>query len=258
LVVADNSLPHRLHGGGCFAGILGSTIRRWGKVPAREKNLRRGIKPREDSIHRLSGVSEPLEWDPLMTDSSPHNTEQNRSLFEATALPFVQSLHNTARRLTRRPEDAGDLVQETYLRAYRTFHNFMPGTNCKAWLFTILYSIFVNQYRKKQREPEAVSIEELEEKFQRMLAAAEWNPNWGLNSKEVGSEVDQALGRLPEAFRAVVLLVDVEEMSYEEASVILNCPVGTVRSRLFRARKLLFVELQPYARKKGYVQQANQ
>jgi RNA polymerase sigma-70 factor (ECF subfamily) len=192
-----------------------------------------------------------------MMDSPTHNTEQKRSLFEATALPFVHSLHNTARRLTRRPEDAGDLVQETCLRAYRTFHNFTPGTNCKAWLFTILYSIFINQYRKEQREPEAVSIEESEEKFHQMLAAVEWNPNWGLNSREVGSEVDQALGRLPEDFRSVVLLVDVEEMSYEEASVVLNCPVGTVRSRLFRARKLLFVDLQQYAMKKGYVQQAN-
>lgn len=181
-----------------------------------------------------------------------------RAQFEAIALPFAKPLYNTARRLTHRPEDASDLVQETYLRAYRTFHNFVPGTNCKAWLFTVLYSVFVNKYRKQQREPESVSIEELEEKFHHLLAAAEWEPHWTLNPQEVGTEVDQALKQLPEAFRLAVLLVDVEELSYEEAAAVLNCPVGTVRSRLFRARKLLFMELQPYALKKGYAQKAKQ
>lgn len=189
-------------------------------------------------------------------DSSIINADNKRVQFERTALPFAKSIYNAAMRLTHRREDADDLVQETYLRAYRTFHNFAPGTNCKAWLFTILYSIFVNKYRKGQREPEAISIEELEEKFHRLLAAAEWDPHWALNPGEVGTEVDQALNLLPEGFRLTVLMVDVEEMSYEEAAAILNCPVGTVRSRLFRARKLLFVELHQYALKKGYVQKA--
>ncbi len=192
----------------------------------------------------------------LMMDSPVINAENKRVQFEAAALPFTKSLYNTALRLTHRPENASDLVQETCLRAYRTFHNFTLGTNCKAWLFTIMYSVFVNKYRKDQREPETVSIDELEEKFQRCLVAADWNPHQALNPMEVGTEVDQALNRLPEVFRLVVLLVDVEELSYEEAAAILNCPVGTVRSRLFRARKLLFVELQQYALKKGYVQKA--
>jgi len=191
-----------------------------------------------------------------MADSPLINPENKRVQFEATALPFTKSLYNAALRLTRRPEDAGDLVQETCLRAYRTFHNFTPGTNCKAWLFTILYSVFVNKYRKDQREPEAISIDELEEKFHRFLTTAEWDPHWAMNPREVGTEVDQALNQLPEGFRLAVLLVDVEEMSYEEAAVVLNCPVGTVRSRLFRARKLLFLELQQYALKKGYVRRA--
>lgn len=182
--------------------------------------------------------------------------DNQRVRFEAVALPFTKPLYHTALHLTHRPEDASDLVQETYLRAYRTFHNFAPGTNCKAWLFTILYSVFVNKYRKEQREPEAVSIEELEEKFHRFLTTVEWEPHWAQNPAEVGAEVDQALNLLPEGFRLAVLLVDVEEMSYEEAAAILNCPVGTVRSRLFRARKLLFVELQQYAQRKGYVQKA--
>jgi RNA polymerase sigma-70 factor (ECF subfamily) len=191
-----------------------------------------------------------------MTDSPVIDADNKRVQFEAIALPFTSSLYNTALHLTHRPEDASDLVQETYLRAYRTFHNFVPGTNCKAWLFTILYSVFVNQYRKEQREPKAVSIEELEENSRHFLTTAEWDPHWAQNPGEVGTEVDQALNSLPESFRLAVLLVDVEEMSYEEAAAIMNCPMGTVRSRLFRARKQLFMELQQYARKKGFVSKA--
>jgi RNA polymerase sigma-70 factor, ECF subfamily len=191
-----------------------------------------------------------------MADSPIIGAENKRAQFEATALPFMRSIYNTALYLTRRPEDASDLVQETYLRAYRTFSNFTPGTNCKAWLFTIMYSVFVNKYRKEQREPESVSIEELEEKFHRSLAAAEWDPYLVQNTGVMAPEVDQALNSLPESFRLAVLLVDVEEMSYEEAATILNCPMGTLRSRLFRARKLLFLELQSYAQRKGYVQRS--
>jgi RNA polymerase sigma-70 factor (ECF subfamily) len=191
-----------------------------------------------------------------MADSRIIGAENKRAQFEATALPFMRSIYNTALCLTRRPEDASDLVQETYLRAYRNFSNFTPGTNCKAWLFTIMYSVFVNKYRKEQREPEFVSIEDLEEKFHRSLAAAEWDPNLVQEMSAMATEVDQALKRLPESFRLAVLLVDVEEMSYEEAATILNCPMGTLRSRLFRARKLLFLELQPYAQRKGYVQRS--
>jgi RNA polymerase sigma-70 factor (ECF subfamily) len=191
-----------------------------------------------------------------MADSPIIGAENKRAQFEATALPFMRSIYNTALYLTRRPEDASDLVQETYLRAYRTFSNFTPGTNCKAWLFTIMYSVFVNKYRKEQREPESVSIEELEEKFHRSLAAAEWDPYFVQNTGVMAPEVDEALNRLPESFRLAVLLVDVEEMSYEESATILNCPMGTLRSRLFRARKLLFLELQPYAQRKGYGQRS--
>ncbi|MGH9908960.1 MAG: sigma-70 family RNA polymerase sigma factor [Pyrinomonadaceae bacterium] len=179
-----------------------------------------------------------------------------RVQFETLVLPFTKSIYNTALRLTHRPEDASDLVQESYLRAYRTFSNFTPGTNCKAWLFTIMYSIFVNKYRKEQREPQLVSIEELEEKFQRSLATTQWDEQAARNLREFGTEVDQALNQLPENFRLTVLLVDVEEMTYEEAAAILNCAVGTVRSRLFRARKLLFLELQQYAGEKGYARSA--
>ncbi len=188
----------------------------------------------------------------FVRDSAIINTENKRDSFEAIALPYTKSIYNAALRLTRRPEDAGDLVQETFLRAYRTFGNFTPGTNCKAWLFTIMYSIFVNKYRKEQRQPEHISIDESDEAYQQALAI--WDP---LSPTEIGTEVNQALDRLPESFRSVVLLVDVEEMTYEEAAAILDCPLGTVRSRLFRARKLLFMELQAYAHGQGYARKSH-
>ena len=177
--------------------------------------------------------------------------------FEAAALPFMDALYNKAFHLTRRPEDASDLVQETFLRAYKNFSSFTEGTNCKAWLFTILYSIFVNKYRKTQREPDHVSLDELEETYHRTLADDGWQSEFAaLAESELnwqGPEVSRALAKLPESFRSAVLLVDVEEMNYEEAAAVLACPVGTLRSRLFRARRLLFLELHDYARQQGFI-----
>ena len=177
--------------------------------------------------------------------------------FEAMALPFMNALYGKALHLTRQPEDAADLVQETFLRAYRTFANFAEGTNGRAWLFTILYSIFINQYRKGQREPDIVSMDEWEATYHRELADPAWDDDFGqlvgAETQWQGPEIAGALAKLPQEFRAAVLLVDVEQLSYEEAAVVLNCPVGTLRSRLFRARRVLFVELRDYARKEGFI-----
>ena len=193
-----------------------------------------------------------------MAPPFPNEADAPSARFVAVALPFMNALYGKALHLTRRPEDAGDLVQETFLRAYRTFANFAEGTNCKAWLFTILYSIFVNRYRKAQREPDTVSIDELEETYHRGLADPRWDDEFAaLAGSELdwqGPEIRAALGKLPEDFRAAVLLVDVEELSYEEAAAVLNCPVGTLRSRLFRARRVLFAELREYARKLGFLE----
>jgi RNA polymerase sigma-70 factor (ECF subfamily) len=171
----------------------------------------------------------------------------------------MDALYNQALRLTRHPEDASDIVQETYLRAYRTFANFKEGTNCKAWLFTILYSIFVNKYRKHQREVDTVSIEELEQTFHRTLTDGDWEKKFvALTRSELDwqePELNQALAKLPEDFRSAVLLVDVQAFTYEEAAAALKCPVGTVRSRLFRARRMLFLELKDYARKIGLMRE---
>jgi RNA polymerase sigma-70 factor, ECF subfamily len=168
-----------------------------------------------------------------------------RADFEAQALPWMDTLYRFAvRLLCSADEDATDLVQETYLRAYRSFYQFEQGTNCKSWLFQIMYSIFVNQYRRKQREPETIAFHDLEKKFSSFAS--------GPDFQSQGDDVEGALKRLPEEFRTVILLVDVEEFSYEEAASAMNCPVGTVRSRLFRARKLLYISLAEYARANGY------
>jgi len=185
----------------------------------------------------------------------PLDRDDIRARFEAAALPLMGALHRTAFRLTRSRDDAADVVQETFLRAYRTFSNFAPGTNCKAWLFTIMYSVFVNRYRKAKREPIPVSLEEVEERFHLGVTAV-WDSDqvaWDVGAEWPRTEVGNALDRLPESFRSAVVLVDLEELSYEEAAAVLNCPVGTLRSRLFRGRKLLFLELQDYGRKMGYL-----
>jgi len=184
------------------------------------------------------------------TDSS-----ERRQRFEATALPLLQALHGYAIRLTRNGETARDLVQETYLRAYRTFDNFRPGTNCKAWLFTILYSIFVNRYHKERREPKMVPLDQIEERFQRSLEAAQNDRAADGRTAWSDPDVEAALAELPESFRATVILVDVEDFTYEEAAAAMNCPVGTVRSRLCRARKRLFVALQEHARRAGHLKE---
>ena len=192
-----------------------------------------------------------------MASSFPSEPDTSSARFEAVALPLMNALYRKALHLACQPEDAADLVQETFLRAYRTFANFAEGTNAKAWLFTILYSVFINRYHKTQREPGTVSMEELEETYHRALADPQWDDEFAaLADSELdwqGPEVRQALGKLPEDFRAAVLLVDVEEFSYEAAAAVLNCPIGTLRSRLFRSRRVLFLELREYARKRGFI-----
>ncbi len=174
--------------------------------------------------------------------------EERRTAFESISVPLMKTLYNRALNLCRRTDVAADLVQETYLRAFRTFDNFEAGSNAKAWLLTILYSVFVSHYRKEQREPEAVELEEAD------LTVAQTSEHLALLDPRLwaGTEVNTALRRLPDQFRIVILMVDVDEMSYEEVAAALRCPIGTVRSRLSRARKLLYTELVDYARAQGF------
>lgn len=153
----------------------------------------------------------------------------------------MRPLYGFALRLARNPDDAGDLVQETYLRALRKFGGFAPGTNAKAWLFRILYNIFANDHRRRRRRP-SVAMDEVEAQFER-LAVESWRRSGSQRAVEDRAALEGALSRLPEEFRATVLLVDVEGLTYDEAAAALGCPVGTVRSRLSRARRTLLAIL---------------
>ncbi len=175
--------------------------------------------------------------------------------FEAVALEHFDALYNTAMRLTRNPMEAQDLVQETYLKAYRFFHRFEPGTNMKAWLFTILRNTYINTYRRTSRQQQ-VDFDQIAPLYSETVSepvltdrrAAE-----DMLSHLVQDDVKRALDALPEEYRLVVLLADLEDFAYKEIADIVGCPVGTVMSRLFRGRRLLRQSLAEFAKKAGYI-----
>ena len=183
----------------------------------------------------------------------------DRSTFAEQAEPFMAPLYVAALRMTRNPADAEDLVQETFLRAFRGFEGFEAGTNLKAWLYRILTNTFINQYRAKKRRPDETDLDDVEDLYlYRRLG--------GLEAAAVGRsaedelmdfftevEVAKAVDGLPESFRLAVLLADVEEFSYKEIAEILDIPIGTVMSRLHRGRKLLQKELYDFASARGLV-----
>jgi RNA polymerase sigma-70 factor (ECF subfamily) len=178
------------------------------------------------------------------------------SRFEAEALPLLSGMYSAAYRLTRNPADAEDLVQETFLRAYRAFHQFEPGTNLKAWLYRILMNTFINSYRKRQREPQTVSDEEIADWYlysKMNEAGLEPSAETAVIESLPDEEVQEALSSLPEQFRAAVLLADVEGFSYKEIAEITGVPIGTVMSRLHRGRKALQKRLWDVVRERGLV-----
>ena len=186
-----------------------------------------------------------------MTEPVVGIPERRRVDFEAALVPELPSLYNCARRLARDDDDAGDLVQETCLRAYRTFDNFTAGTNCRAWLLTIMYSVFFNVLDKAKRRGPIVSLDELEARYEHYLespdAAGAAAETTDVRGTRMSPEVALALEALPTDYRGAVLLVDVDGLSYDEAAVALDCPIGTVRSRLYRGRRLLFAALSSFA-----------
>src|SRR5947208_10769594 len=178
-----------------------------------------------------------------------------RERFERDVLPLLPSLYGAALRMTRNPADAEDLVQETYLRAFRGFAGFQEGTNLKAWLYRILTNSFINTYRKKQREPQTVEgPDDLDEwyLFDRLGARnVEGSAEEEVLDRIPDADVKAALESLPENFRLPVLLADVEGFSYKEIAEILEIPIGTVMSRLHRGRKALQKRLYDFATERG-------
>jgi RNA polymerase sigma-70 factor (ECF subfamily) len=189
-----------------------------------------------------------------------------RRQFEDDALPHLNALYGVALRLTRNPRDAEDLVQDTVLRAYRYWHKFERGTNCKAWLFKILTNTFINRYHRTKRDrdhlasvrptwPHSYGDEEAatQDILSHEVTEASRDPEGALASRLLSDDVIRALEALPPEFRLAVLLCDVEEFSYKEIAEIMECPVGTVMSRLFRGRRLLQRSLHDYAVEQGII-----
>ena len=178
--------------------------------------------------------------------------------FETEALSFLDALYRTALRMTRSEAEAEDLVQETYIRAFRFRHQFTPGTNLKAWLFRILTNTFINQYRRKAARPDTTELDDVEESilYRHMRdvspGSASPDPEAELIDNTLSSEVKDALEALPEKFRTTLLL-DVEGFSYKEIAEVLDIPIGTVMSRLHRGRKFLQKRLYDLARDHGIV-----
>ncbi len=179
--------------------------------------------------------------------------------FAELAMPFMHGLYTAALRMTRNPSDAEDLVQETYLRAYRGFGGFQDGTNLKAWLYKILTNTFINMYRAKKRRPQQEALDDMEDfSLYRKIGGleavdAERGPEMEVLDSIPEESIKQALEDLPEQFRIAVLLADVEGFSYKEIAEITEVPIGTVMSRLHRGRKQLQRRLWNLAVERGLV-----
>ena len=178
--------------------------------------------------------------------------------FEREALPHLGALFAAAVRMTRNERDAEDLVQDTLLRAYRFFDTFEAGTNCKAWLFRILTNVFCNRYREREREHEIMTeAESSDANLEQFLGGAGSDgrdTEGALLGRMVSADVERALASLPSDFRMAVILADLEDFSYKEIAEIMDCPAGTVMSRLFRGRKILQRLLHDYAVEQGIIQ----
>ena len=180
--------------------------------------------------------------------------QQKDQVFEQELMPHIDALYNFAYRLVFDEDEANDLVQETYLKAYRFVESYEQGTNAKAWLFRILKNSFINDYRKKSKQPNKVDYQEVEQYYNSEDTAVEATSDLRIESVQemMGDEITNALNSLDVDFRTIIILSDLEEFKYEEMAKILDIPIGTVRSRLHRARHLLKEKLSEYARKMGY------
>ena len=183
-----------------------------------------------------------------------YSDADRQRIFDHEFLPNLRAMYNFGYRLTLDEDDARDLVQETFLKAYKSINSFREGTNAKAWLFRILKNSFINDYRRKSREPAKVDYQDVENFYNADDSNRVMSEELRVDTLRnlMGDEISNALNALDEDFRTVILLCDLEGFKYEEISEILEIPIGTVRSRLHRARNLLKEKLTTYAREMGY------
>jgi RNA polymerase sigma factor (sigma-70 family) len=187
-------------------------------------------------------------------DNNKYNLDKKDRIFEKEFLPHIDSMYNFAYRITFDEDDAKDLVQETYLKAYRFIESFQEGTNAKAWLFRILKNSFINDFRRRSKEPSKVDYQEVETFYNSDEIDEPITSDLRVDALKdmIGDEVSNALNSLAIDFRTVIILCDLEGFTYEEMAKILDIPIGTVRSRLHRARNLLKDKLKSYAISMGY------
>ncbi|MCE7994516.1 MAG: sigma-70 family RNA polymerase sigma factor [Roseivirga sp.] len=183
-----------------------------------------------------------------------YSEQEKTSIFDTEFMIHVDSMYNFAYRLTFDEDDAKDLVQDTYLKAFRFINSFERGTNAKAWLFRILKNSFINEFRKKSKQPAKVDYNEVESYYNSDDAGENITTDLRVETVQhmIGDEITGALNALPVDFRTVIILSDLEGFTYEEMSKILDIPIGTVRSRLHRARNMLREKLVSYAKEMGY------
>jgi len=183
-----------------------------------------------------------------------YTEKEKASIFDTEFMTHVDSMYNFAYRLTFDEDDAKDLVQDTYLKAFRFINSFERGTNAKAWLFRILKNSFINEFRKKSKQPAKVDYNEVESYYNSDEAGENITTDLRVETVQhmIGDEITGALNALPVDFRTVIILSDLEGFTYEEMAKILDIPIGTVRSRLHRARNMLREKLISYAKEMGY------
>lgn len=183
-----------------------------------------------------------------------YSRKEQLEIFENEFLPHIDAMYNFAFRLTLEEDDAKDLVQDTYLKAYRFVNSFQKGTNAKAWLYRILKNSFINDFRKKSKEPSKLDYQEVENFYNSENVDEKQTVDLRIDTVKdmIGDEVSNALNSLAIDFRTVIILCDLEGFTYEEMAKILDIPIGTVRSRLHRARNLLKDKLKSYAGSMGY------
>ena len=195
-------------------------------------------------------------------DNTPKKYEYSKKeqlkIFEEEFMPHLDAMYNFAYRLTFEEDDAKDLVQDTFLKAYRFVNSFQKGTNAKAWLYRILKNSFINDFRKKSKQPSKVDYQEVENFYNSDDVNDNITTDLRIDTVKdmIGDEVTIALNSLAVDFRTVIILCDLEGFTYEEMAKILDIPIGTVRSRLHRARNLLKEKLRDYAKEMGYTKQS--